>query len=54
MIIRNLFQDEHGRTVLSIPAYLRDHFELKSGDKVDVGLEGERIVITPLKEKKED
>jgi AbrB family looped-hinge helix DNA binding protein len=50
MTIRTVTQTEKGESLLRIPAFIRDHFGLSHGDSVDVGLEGDKIVVTPLKE----
>jgi AbrB family looped-hinge helix DNA binding protein len=50
MTERKIFQDRNHRTFLNIPAYLRDKFDLKKGDMVEVNDNGGSIVITPIKE----
>jgi bifunctional DNA-binding transcriptional regulator/antitoxin component of YhaV-PrlF toxin-antitoxin module len=42
--------DKKGRTGLKIPAFLRDKFQLKNGDCVDVDTDGTRIIVTILKD----
>jgi AbrB family looped-hinge helix DNA binding protein len=50
MSIRKLYFGNNGRVFLTIPAYLRDKFDLKRGSMVDVTDDENSIVITPIKE----
>lgn len=50
MVTRKLYSGTDGRLLISIPAFLRDHFGMRGGDNVSIDLENEKIVITPLKE----
>jgi AbrB family looped-hinge helix DNA binding protein len=42
----SVFQDKRNRTFIYVPAFLRDKFELKGGDKVEVDTDGTSIIIT--------
>lgn len=48
MIIRKLFQDTSKRTVLTIPAFIRDYLCLKNGDEVTVEFDGDIIKVKPI------
>ncbi|TQD28270.1 AbrB/MazE/SpoVT family DNA-binding domain-containing protein [Methanolobus vulcani] len=47
---RKINQNSGNRISVSIPAYLRDKYDLKKGTTVDVTDDGNSIVITPIKE----
>lgn len=38
MTLRKVTRTEKGETLIRIPTFLRDHFNLQGGDDVDVGL----------------
>jgi AbrB family looped-hinge helix DNA binding protein len=40
-------KQEH--TFVYIPSFIRDKFNLKNGDDIDVDIRGGKIIITPLK-----
>lgn len=48
-----IFQDKRNRTFVYLPAFLRDKFNLKKGEIVDVDTDGTRIIITKKLYKKE-
>lgn len=50
MNIRTIYQDNDQRTSITVPAYLRDKFNLKKGSTVNVTDNGKSIVITPIRE----
>ena len=50
MNTRKLYVGNGGRVFMSIPAYLRDKYELDKGTVVDVTDDGTSIVITPVRE----
>jgi AbrB family looped-hinge helix DNA binding protein len=45
----HIFRDKKGRTVVHIPSFLRDKFNLQSGEKVTIDTDGEYIIIKPIK-----
>ena len=39
-------RDNHNRTSVNLPSFLRDKFDLQDGDRVDVDTDGTKIIIT--------
>lgn len=50
MVTRKLYIGNNGKVMMLIPAFLREHFGLKGGDRISIDLVNEKIVITPIKE----
>ncbi|WP_135611005.1 AbrB/MazE/SpoVT family DNA-binding domain-containing protein [Methanococcoides sp. AM1] len=50
MTVRKIYSSNEGRLLISIPAFLRDKFNLEKGDTVDVDCNNEQIIITPIRE----
>lgn len=45
----HVFIDSKGRTVISIPSFLRDTLDLVNKQEVEIQTDGERIIIIPIK-----
>ena len=46
----HVFRDKkHNRTVIHIPSFLRDKFNLQNRDEVEIDTDGTSIIITPKK-----
>jgi SpoVT / AbrB like domain. len=48
-----VYQDKKNRTYVHLPAFLRDKFDLKKGDIVNVDTDGTRIIITKISVKED-
>jgi AbrB family looped-hinge helix DNA binding protein len=47
---RRLNEDKKRRISIYLPASMRDLFNLKNGDRIDVDTDGTRIILTPKKQ----
>lgn len=45
MVIHKVKQDKNKRTFVSIPSFLRDKFNLKKGDDVEIDFEDGKITV---------
>jgi AbrB family looped-hinge helix DNA binding protein len=48
MVKRRVNRDKQNRTLIFLPAAIRDKFNLQNGGSVDIETDGSRIIITPL------
>jgi len=48
MVKRRVNRDKQNRTLIFLPAAIRDKFNLQNGGSVDIETDGNRIIITPL------
>jgi len=46
----HVFRDaKSGRTIVHIPAFVRDTFNFESGEEIEITTDGRRIILTPKK-----
>lgn len=46
----HIFRDgKTGRTIVHIPAFVRDMFNFESGEELEITTDGKRIILTPKK-----
>lgn len=48
----HIFRSKTGRTLVPIPAWIRDEMDLQNKDEVDVKRVGKKIIITKKEEPK--
>lgn len=44
-----IFRDKNGNTNIHIPAFVRDTFNMQSGEYADLVIDGDKIIVTPPK-----
>ena len=45
MAERKIYRNDSGTTYFYIPAFIRDKFNMKKGDMVDIDDEGDKIIL---------
>jgi bifunctional DNA-binding transcriptional regulator/antitoxin component of YhaV-PrlF toxin-antitoxin module len=49
-----VFIDHRGRTILTIPSFIRNQFDLKNKQEMEIEIDGELIKIRPIKKEENE